>query len=119
MKNEELTINETTPIMENTQKPLILKCKPTYNFQSIEFEMQVDNDCDLVIALNYYETLLKELIRIAPEQPTNPSNKKTNYTPATEKQMEILRRFGIKCKIGVSKQEANKLIQESIEKSKE
>ena len=95
----------------NEEKTLILKCKPTYNFQSIEFEWEIRNPEDQEYMFAIYKELLDGLISIAPNQ-----EKADEIEPATEKQLEILNKFKIKHKANVSKEEANKLIQKSLKK---
>lgn len=95
----------------NEEKTLILKCKPTYNFQSIEFEWEVKTPTDVDNVFAIYKELLDGLISIAPNQ-----EKVEEIEPATEKQLEILKKFKIKHKANVSKEEANKLIQKSLKK---
>ncbi len=92
-----------------------VKCKPTYQFQSIEFEWEVDLDEDLELTtmgmFNFYNTLLQGLIKIAPTQ-----DSKEPFEPATAKQLEILKKFKLSNKQNISKQEATILIQKSLKK---
>ena len=97
---------------------LILKCKPTYNFQSIEFEWEVTNpEEDLKQLAVVYKSLLDMLIALAPEQAgTKLVSSTSKGEPATEKQLEILKKFKIPHEDGISKKEANKLISASMSK---
>ena len=47
------------------------KCKPTYNFQSIEFEFELEDTSDVSGMFVLYNVILEGLKAIAPEQPTN------------------------------------------------
>lgn len=113
MKNQ--ILEETTELEEETNNyiPLKFKCKPTFNFQSIEFEMTITNDEEERYMKTLYANLLDFLKEIAPEQS---SAKAEPIEPATPKQIEILKKFHIKYKPNVSKQEANELIQKSMNK---
>lgn len=107
LSDEEL--DEIEPEIESI--PFKVKCKPTYNFQSIEFEWEIRNPQDQEYMFEVYKELLEGLIRLAPNQ-----DKAENVEPATEKQLEILKKFKIPHKGNVSKEEANKLIQKSLKK---
>lgn len=112
MKNkelEELKCNE-----EFGEIVTKVKCKPTYNFQSVEFEWEVRCPEDVEGMFEVYKVLLEGLIRVAPSQPGQPAE----VEPATEKQLEILKKFKIPHKANISKEEAGKLIKKNIEKNK-
>jgi hypothetical protein len=89
---------------------MLLKCKPTYKFQSIEFEIDCERE-DLPNVMDLYEEILEGLIRISPDQSGEYKE------PATEKQLAILKKFRIPHPINVGKEEARKLINESMNKS--
>ena len=50
---------------------MVIKCKPVYNFQSLEFEVEIDpkNLQEVNGLFTIYNTMLQGLQRIAPEQP--------------------------------------------------
>lgn len=85
---------------------MILKCKPSYNFQSIEYEYEIDletgegfKDC-----MDLYSTIIDALKKVAPEQPINKTAKKEKpFIPATDGQINYL------LSLGVSKEEAEKM----------
>lgn len=108
MNIDKLEINETEEVKPTSFK---VKCKPTYNFQSIEFEWELNCPKDLDYMFDVYRELLEGLIRIAPNQ-----EKVEEKEPATKKQLEILNRFKIPHKANVSKEEAGKLIQNNLKK---
>lgn len=49
---------------------MLVKCKPVYNFQSVEFEMEIDpnNELEIINLFNVYNTMLAYMKNIAPEQ---------------------------------------------------
>lgn len=93
---------------------IIFKCKPTYNFQSVEFEYQGDLET-LEDMFTIYKAVLNELMILAPEQPTKLIQP---IEMATAKQKEIMDRFGIKYKSTVTKAEAQELIKKNLEELK-
>ena len=122
MENKEIIIDEDIEMLSDEEleeiepeiqsKTFKVKCKPTYNFQSIEFEWEINSPLDQEYMFEVYKDLLEGLIRIAPNQP----EKTEEVELATEKQLEILKKFKIPHKANVSKEEANKLIQKSLKK---
>lgn len=112
MENKELMIDDEVRFEPEIESiPFKVKCKPTYNFQSIEFEWDIKNPQDQEYMFEVYKELLEGLIRLAPSQ-----ERVEEVEPATEKQLEILKKFKIPHKGNVSKEEANKLIQKSLKK---
>ena len=90
------------------------KCKPTYQFQSIEFDYPVQTVDDLPKMFDLYNRVLKGLMEIAPiQEAAKPV--KASEPLATEKQKSIMDRFGIKYNNNTTAKEAQKLIQASIE----
>lgn len=121
MKKEELEmLTKEEQEQEKGWKPIKLKCKPTFNYQSVEFEYEVTNEDEWGEAFEIYSGILEELMYLAPEQPTNaPKGKqpKEPKEPATEAQLKILKTYNIKHSKYVSKQEASELIKKSMAKS--
>ena len=99
-------------IVELSKRMFSFKCKPTYNFQSVEFEFEGGID-DIPEMFEVYQAVLNELMRIAPEQPTKTVAPAAEL--ATAKQREILDKFHLKYKSNITKQEAQELIKQSIE----
>lgn len=106
----ELTEQELQELEECEPKKIILKCKPTYNFQSIEFEWELDNDIDEMF--EFYKIVVDGLKEIAPTQPTE----KVMGEPATSKQLDILKLYGIPHKGNISKSQADELIKKNMKK---
>lgn len=90
------------------------KCKPTYQFQSIEFDYPVNTQDDLPDMFSLYEKVLKGLMEIAPIQDQKQAPRPVEPL-ATDRQKEIMKRFGIKFSAQTTAKEAQKLIQQSIE----
>ena len=103
---------------ENEKKVFNFKCKPTYNFQSVEFEFQGTTD-DIPEMMALYDCIVKELIVIAPDQSQSSFAKKVvpQEGMPTEKVYAIMDRFGIKYTSKTTKKEASELIQKSLDKS--
>jgi len=80
-----------------------MKFKPVYNFQSVEFEMEINSQEDLDKAFNTYELVLNKLQRVAPEQPTA-AKPQPKEPMATDKQVASLVKFG-----GMTENEARRL----------
>ena len=131
MKRVPLTEQEFTEMMASEPKNSItLKCKPVYDYQSIEFEYEIRNGDDIANMFELYSQLLDGLMNVAPEQPDRkriPAAKlKKELKPipepkeqlATEAQLKILNDFNIPHKRNVTKLEAQKLIRESVERAK-
>lgn len=91
------------------------KLKPCWNFQSIEFEMEVDlDDNESLDALEKaYSDVLKRLARA-----TAIALQEEKPVLASEKQKQIMKAHGIKFDDKTTNEEAQKLIQSSIEKAK-
>ena len=127
-----LTDEQIEEMMASEPKPLVLKCKPVYNYQSIEFEYEVRNGDDIADMFELYGQLLDGLMEKAPEQPAParatpvkaPKVKDLKPIPepkeplATEAQLRILNDFHIPHSRNVTKAQAQKLIRESVERAK-
>lgn len=98
---------------ENVEKKIYnFKCKPTYNFQSVEFEFVGSVD-EIDEMFEVYQAIVNHLMVVAPDQPAKVS------VPAPElasaKQREIMDKFHIKYKSSITKTEAQELIKKSLE----
>lgn len=91
------------------------KLKPCWNFQSIEFEMEVDlDDNESLDALEKaYSDVLQRLVRASAV-----AAQEEKPVLASEKQKQIMKAHGIKFDDKTTNEEAQKLIQSSIEKAK-
>lgn len=81
---------------------MLMKFKPVYNFQSVEFETEINNPEDLEKAFNSYKICLEKLQQIAPEQPAQPKSA-PKEPMASEKQKALL------IKLGLNEYEVNKM----------
>lgn len=100
---------------------LTLKCKPTFNYQSIEYEFEINNEYDMDKCLKTYAFLVKELMKIAPEQEEKGRRKPAEPKEelATDKQKEILARYGIPYDKTTTKKQAYELIKSNKEKDED
>lgn len=93
------------------------KCKPTWNFQSIEFEWEIEGNVDTKTQydkmIECYAMCLKSLMEIAPEQP-----EKTREPLASDSQKQIMKNYGIEFDKNTTAKQAQELIKQSIEKAK-
>ena len=96
--------------------PFRFHCKPTYNFQSIEFEMEVDLDDkeSLDRMQEAFSEVLSRLVKASAVAPTQEERPEL----ATERQKQIMKAHGIKFDANTTNEEAQKLIEASIEKAK-
>lgn len=95
-----------------------LKAKPCFNFQSVEFEMEINSNEDWENFLKWYSRIYKALQKIAPETEKKPA-KKPPVDPATEQQLSIMEKHGIDIPENCTRKQAAKLIEESIKRAKE
>lgn len=95
-------------------KILKFKCKPTFNFQSIEFEIECEEN-NLEPMFDIYKRVVEGLISVSPDQPKNGVVAK----PASSKQIEIMDKFRIPYQPGISYEAADAKIQESMKKARE
>ena len=94
---------------------MTLHFKPTYNFQTVEFDVDMEKKEDLDGAFELYAELIKRLKEVAPEQPNN-NNSRPNEPLATERQKEIMDRFNIDYEPNITKAKASQLIAYSMGK---
>ena len=82
---------------------MIMKFKPVYNFQSVEFEYEIESEEDLDKAMFWFKTILEKMQDIAPDQPAPTKAAAPKEPMATDKQIATLK------KLGVAEQDAKKL----------
>ena len=119
---------------ENESKTYKVKVKPVYNFQSIEIELEFDEVQKIIDWINFNYADILEAIKESTDEVIAPANnqqpvqrrsvqqppRKKNYDPLempSERQYEIMDRFGIEYDDLTTKEEARKLIQESMKNS--
>lgn len=102
---------------------MIMKCKPTYQFQSIEFDYEIDDKCgpvaeqDIKDMFALYQKVLKGLMDIAPVQDQRtPAPKTPQDPPATQRQKDTMDLYGIDYPDNITSKQAQALIQRSIHK---
>lgn len=101
------------PQPQRAPKSIKFKCKPTYNFQSIEFEIEcLENNLEPMF--NLYRRVVEGLIKVTPDQPKNG----VSSTPASAKQIEIMDKFRIPYQPGITYDQADAKIKESYAKAK-
>lgn len=112
-EEDEIPFEEEAP----TSEPVLVKFKPVYNFQSAEFEILVDWDNPESVdrAFATYNQCLNKLKDLAPDQPKLVDVPKVEL--ATDKQKENMDKFGIKYTDKTTKEQARKLITESMKKA--
>ena len=89
------------------------KCKPVWQFQSVEFDVQVESDKDFENMKELYKKVLDMLVELAPVQ-----EKKILDVPATEKQKQVMKINGIPFTASTTSKEAQALIEAAINKAK-
>lgn len=112
IKIDEEDVNMATVLPKPEPRTIKFKCKPTYNFQSIEFEYECTENY-LEPMFNLYKKIVDHLIRVTPTQPNQAPVK-----PASAKQIEIMEKFRIPYQPGISYDAADKLIKESYDRAK-
>lgn len=98
--------------------PFILKLKPCYNFQSIEFEIVIDDmsEAEIKKLKNTYKKVLGALKEATDEIIPVTSNP-NNPDPPTEAQIKLLNKFGCKWTKSTTKAQARELINAAIERA--
>lgn len=99
-------------------KNIIFHCKPVYNFQSIEFDIEINPDdpeqMDKMFGL--YAAIIKKLQEVAVDQP-NQKPVAPKEPLASDKQKQIMDMYGIKYdKNTCTIKQAQELINKSINK---
>ena len=99
---------------------MIFKCKPTYNFQSIEFEWEAGSDEDLEPMFKLYDHIVKRLQEIAPEQqPVKFKTTKPKQKMASEAQLDYMDVLGIKHPSNCTLATAQRLLSEHLDDKEE
>lgn len=105
---------------EDDNQVITFKCKPTYAYQSIEFEYKCRVDCpeDFAKMEALYNTALDLMMRTAPEQPDSKKPVKKG-PPATKRQLAYLDKLGIHYNKDITASDASKLITKATEDDEE
>ena len=90
-----------------------IKCKPVYNFQSVEFEYEVDSPEQLNDMFSLYDEILTGLENVSRDQP---SPGKPSEPKASDKQINTLKKLGVDEKEAkrMTMKEASQTIKELI-----
>ena len=113
-------VQEPKYIFDRMADYRLVHCKPVFNYQSVEFDCQIDL-CNLEQGLNEMEVLytkmLEILVRVSQNAPQKEAGKPSAPVeePASEKQKEILRNFHIDFKPDITKKQAHALIKKSMD----
>lgn len=99
-------------------KGMTFKCKPTYEFQSVEFEWEANNDEQLDRMFELYEHIVNKLQEIAPKQTPTKVMKEPAQKMASEKQLNYMDYLGIKHPKNCSSMVAKKLLDEHFKSLK-
>ena len=92
------------------------KIKPVWQFQSIEVEVKATKR-EIPKVMDLYSDLLAGLMKIAPEQSKQQFDDRPKVKLASDKQKEIMRKFDIPFTAETTAAEAQKLIQDNIDKA--
>ena len=109
---KEQFFEEEARVIGEPFKGLVFKCKPCYQFQTIEFDFVTYRFDDLEAMKGLYKKCLEILMEIAPEQ-----QKKVPEALATEKQRQIMKINDIPFTAQTTAKEAQTLIEESIKRA--
>ena len=97
---------------------MLMKCKPTYQFQSVEFDWEIipelDEDIQIQAMFKTYEKVLKGLMKISPVQDPKAQPKPAEPL-ATDKQKQIMDTYGIKYTASTTQKEAYEKIKKSMD----
>ena len=90
------------------------KCKPSYNYQSIEFEWDITDEKSKKEMYEFYKECLEFLQEVAPEQPDKVLFKtaKPRQKMASEKQLDYMDHLGIKHPKNCTSAQAQRLLDE-------
>ena len=108
--------------LSGDENPVILTvhCKPVYNYQSVEFDVEIHEglqEVDFAYMENLYKGMLEMLVSVSQNAPQKDVSKPVAPVeePASEKQKEILRNFHIDFKPDITKKQAHNLIKKSMD----
>lgn len=93
---------------------MVFKCKPVWQFQSVEFDYNVNTPKDLEDMFGLYEKVLKGLMDFAPEQQKATVNREPL---ASERQRQIMKTNGIPFTSTTTRSEAQRLIEKSMKEA--
>lgn len=86
------------------------------NFNTVEFSIGPDVSEDEIPAILQKEyDFLANIKTVSPMPTTKGETKSEDVEPPTEKQLEVMKKFGIKVTKGMSKEDARKAISASID----
>jgi len=116
-------VDATTGEVKVEEQPAlihVIHCKPVYNYQSVEFDWQINMSNptpDFEAMERFYSLMLEMLVRVSEKAPQREANKPAAPVeePASEKQKEILRNFHIDFKPDITKKQAHALIKKSMD----
>lgn len=101
---------------------MLIKCKPVYNFQSVEFEIDVDiysakYDEQMAMLFSIYTDMLLGLKNVAIEQPALAKpvavKKEQKEELASDSQKRYLEKLGIPFDDNITKKQAFKMIKDA------
>ena len=91
------------------------KIKPCWQFQSVEVELEGEKE-NIAEIMDLYSDILSRLILITPEQKDKPVQPAIKL--ASDRQKEIMQKYNIPFTLKTTSEEAQQLIQESLDKNK-
>ena len=112
---EELEDKPFLPLAEEDEV-FNFKIIPVWQFQSIEVEVKATKR-EIPKVMDLYTDLLAGLMKIAPEQSKQVYEDRPKVKLASDKQKEIMRKFDIPFTAETTAAEAQKLIQDNIDKA--
>lgn len=129
---EMLTQEQQNEVLEQVKnaRPIIMKCKPCFNFQSIEFEYEVRDNDDMQKMFDNYRFVLDWLIDNSPEVEQNNYHKQkvsknvqkqaknADDKLATDAQKRIMEEYGISYNCNTTLKQAQEKIKNSIANKK-
>ena len=116
----EVNVNLMEECTVEGDKILKVHCKPVFNYQSVEFDLDIRSNYleeDLTAVEQMYSQMLAMLVRASAVAPQAEAKKPAAPVEelASEKQKEILRNFHIDFKEPLTKKQAHALIKKSMD----
>ncbi len=113
-------VKEQKYVFEKLADYRLVHCKPVFNYQSVEFDCQIDlcnPEQGFKEMEELYTKMLEMLVRVSQNAPQKDVSKPVAPVeePASEKQKEILRNFHIDFKPDITKKQAHALIKKSMD----